>query len=130
MKLLLDTHIAIWATTRDIRLDAAGWDRLQANPGQIWVSAASIWEIAIKYPLRRTAEPMPYSGAEAIGHFHDAGFQLLDIRPEHSAAVEDLPLLHADPFDRLLLAQARTEPLVLLTQDPQLEAYGHGVIKV
>lgn len=55
---------------------------------------------------------------------------LLDIRPEHTAAVEDLPPLHADPFDRLLLAQARTEPLLLLTQDPQLMAYGHGVIKI
>lgn len=111
-------------------MGAARWDRLQANPGQIWVSAASIWEIAIKHSLRRAADPLPYSGADAIGHFRDAGFHLLDIRPEHTAAVEDLPPLHADPFDRLLLAQARTEPLLLLTQDPQLTAYGHGVIKV
>lgn len=130
MRLLLDTHVAVWATTRDPRLSAAGKDHLRASEGQIWVSAASIWEIAIKYPLRRRAEPMPFSGAKAIGHFRDAGFQLLDIRPEHAAAVEDLPPLHADPFDRLLLAQARTEPLVLLTHDPQLAAYGPGVIQI
>ena len=105
MNLLLDTHVAIWAVVGDPRLGAAAIQRLCANPGGLWVSAASIWEIAIKHSLGRGANSMPFSGAEAIGHFRDAGFRLLDIRPEHTAAVETLPHLHSDPFDRLLIAQ-------------------------
>lgn len=130
MSLLLDTHVALWAVVGDPRLSAAARRRLHANRGKVWVSAASIWEIAIKRALARGSDPMPFSGAEAIDHFHDAGFRLLDIRPEHAAAVEALPNLHADPFDRLLIAQARSEPLTLLTGDERITAYGHGVTQV
>jgi PIN domain nuclease of toxin-antitoxin system len=130
MSLLLDTHIALWAVVDDPRLSPAAKRRLRASRGGVWVSAASIWEIAIKFALQRRSDPLPFSGAEAIGHFCDAGFRLLDIRPEHAAAVASLPDLHADPFDRLLIAQARSEALVLLTTDEQIAAYGHGVMKV
>lgn len=130
MSLLLDTHIALWAVIGDPRLGAAAKRRLQTNHNGVWVSAASIWEIAIKYALQRRTDPLPFSAAEAIGHFRDAGFRLLDIRPEHAAAVESLPDLHADPFDRLLIAQARSAPLILLTADEQVAAYGHGVMKL
>lgn len=130
MSLLLDTHVALWAVIDDPRLSAAARRRLQASGGGVWISAASIWEIAIKFALQCRIDPLPFSAAEAIGHFRDAGFRLLDIRPEHAAAVELLPELHADPFDRLLIAQARSEPLILLTGDEQIAAYGQGVMKV
>jgi len=73
---------------------------------QVLVSAATVWEIAIKHALART--DMPISGAEALDWFRLAGYDLLPISPEHAAAVERLPNHHRDPFDRLLVAQAQT----------------------
>ena len=71
----------------------------------IFVSTVAIWEIAIKHPLGRPDAP-PLSGYEAIAEFESAGFNLLDVTPAHAAFVERLPLVHGDPFDRLMLAQA------------------------
>jgi PIN domain nuclease of toxin-antitoxin system len=73
---------------------------------------------------------MPYSGAEAISRCQVSGFEFLAITPEHAAAVDQLPGLHGDPFDRLLVAQALTEPLILLTHDPAVAAYTDTVILV
>lgn len=127
MRLLLDTHLALWCVTGDRRLSAAARVQIEQAHGLIWVSAASVWEIAIKHPLRRRAEPLPFSAADAIGRFEEAGFQLLAISPDHAAAVETLPPLHADPFDRLLIAQARHEPMHLLTHEVTLAAYGEAI---
>ena len=91
----------------------------------IWISAASIWEIAIKHGLGRG--DMPISGEEAVRHFRAAGYQFLPVEPEHAAAVEDLPRHHHDPFDRLLIAQARVEPMRLLSHDPMQARYGDFV---
>jgi PIN domain nuclease of toxin-antitoxin system len=128
MRLLLDSHIAVWALLDDPRLSARARQLIAAEANEVWVSVASIWEIAIKHSLGRGG--MPFSGTAAIGHFRQAGFRLLDIRPEHAAATEALPPLHADPFDRLLVAQARTEPLHLLTHDTMIARYGDPVIEV
>jgi len=95
---------------------------------QVLVSAATVWEIAIKHALART--DMPISGAEALDWFRLAGYDLLPISPEHAAAVERLPNHHRDPFDRLLVAQAQTEPLRLLSRDPLVIRYGEAVIGV
>ena len=92
------------------------------------VSAATVWEIAIKYALART--DMPISGTEALDWFLRAGYDLLPIAPEHAAAVERLPDHHRDLFDRLLVAQAQTEPLRLLSRDPLVIRYGEAVIAV
>ena len=73
---------------------------------------------------------MPISGQRAIVHFDAAGFELLDISALHAAAVEQLPPLHADPFDRILVAQALSEPLRLLTHDAAVAAYGDSIILV
>ncbi len=73
---------------------------------------------------------MPISGREAVTYFREAGYDLLSISPEHAAAVEALPVLHPDPFDRLLVAQALTEPMRLLTHDAALSGYGEMVLKV
>jgi PIN domain nuclease of toxin-antitoxin system len=87
----------------------------------------SILEISIKYRLGKRSAP-PLSGAQALSAFRDAGYAPLDVRPEHAAAVGELPLLHGDPFDRLLAAQAIVEPMRLVTHDKKLAAYSDTTI--
>ena len=73
---------------------------------------------------------MPISAQEAIGYFEEAGFELLDISTEHAAGTDDLPSLHGDPFDRILVAQALATPLRLLTHDSKVAAYSDLIISV
>lgn len=94
----------------------------------VYVSSASIWEISIKHSLARSN--MPISGHEAIIYFQESGYRLLAISPEHAASVESLPHLHADPFDRILIAQALHEPLRLVTHDTQISRYSDTVLLV
>lgn len=127
MRLLLDTHVAIWALVSPEAMPAA-IQALIADPANaIHVSAASIWEIAIKHSMARRGAP-PFSGTEAIAYFGQAGYALLAVSAEHAAGVEALPLLHADPFDRLLIAQALAEPLRLVTHDAMVASYGGSII--
>jgi PIN domain nuclease of toxin-antitoxin system len=128
MRLLLDTHVALWAITDDPRLSARARVLIADPANTVVVSAVSVWEIAIKHALGRG--DMPISGQEALRYFLDSGYLLLDITPGHAAAVERLPPLHADPFDRLLVAQALDEPLRLLTRDAQVAAYSDSIIQV
>lgn len=131
MRLLLDTHVALWAITDDPALPAKARDLIMAGDTDVYVSAASIWEISIKHSLgRKGAHAMPISGAQAQGYFHEAGYQILPITGEHAAAVEDLPKRHADPFDRMLVAQALHEPLRLITHDSEVAAYSETIIKI
>ncbi len=126
MKLLLDTHIALWAITDNPRLSTTARDLILNNSNDIYFSAATVWEIAIKHRLAR--KDMPISGHEAATYFAAAGYIELPISSAHSAATEKLPLHHSDPFDRILVAQATTEPMHLLTHDRTLKLYG-DVIK-
>lgn len=128
MKLLLDTHIAVYFISEPERIAPAAYDLIMASAGAVYVSAVSIWEIAIKFPMRGRQDAMPFSSRAAIAAFTDAGFEMLDITPEHAAAVETLPLIHADPFDRLLVAQALTEPMRLVTADRTVARYSDIVI--
>lgn len=130
MRLLLDTHVALWCVVGDPRLSAPAKASILGADQGVWVSAASIWEIAIKFSLQRKSDPLPFSGQQAIGYFGDAGFQFLDIRPAHAAAVERLAPLHPDPFDRLLIAQAQVESMQLMTRAASLAAYGGAVIVI
>lgn len=131
MKLLLDTHVALWAIADDDRLSAKARRLIDDEENDIVVSAATVWEISIKHALARGGpNDMPISGEEALGYFKDAGFELLNISPAHAAAVEALPPLHADPFDRILIAQALTTPLRLLTHDQRIVGYSDLVIAV
>jgi PIN domain nuclease of toxin-antitoxin system len=125
VRLLLDTHIALWALLDDKRLPERGRELIADESNSISVSAASVWEIAIKHALKRA--DMPVSGAQALSWFRRAGYSLLDVKPEHAAAVENLPSLHADPFDRLLVAQALTEPLHLITHDAAVASYSPAI---
>ncbi len=127
MRLLLDTQIAIWSIGQPTKLDECTRDLIASPKTAVFVSVVTIWEIAIKYPLRKTSAP-PFSARDGIGYFSRAGFDLLDVTPQHAAALETLPLHHGDPFDRLLVAQALTEPLRLVTADKRLTAYSDTVM--
>lgn len=128
MNVLLDTHVALWAITDSPRLSTKAREIILTPRAAIWISSASIWEIAIKHGLGRG--DMPVSGTQALGYFRAAGYQLLAIEPEHAAAVEDLPAHHQDPFDRLLIAQALVEPMQLLTHDEQVARYSDTIQRV
>ncbi len=129
MRLLLDTHVALWAISDDETLPPAIRDLIADPANEVFVSAVCVWEIAIKHALSRgAANDMPISGHEALSYFRAAGYESLDVSPEHAAGVERLPRLHADPFDRLLVAQALSEPLRLITRDKAVAAYSDTVI--
>ncbi|MDP1996655.1 MAG: type II toxin-antitoxin system VapC family toxin [Gallionella sp.] len=128
MKLLLDTHIALWAVSDDPRLSPKARELIAAPRNLIWVSAVSIWEITIKHSLGRG--DMPISGAEALEYFRQSGYRMLPVSPEHAAAVETLPAHHQDPFDRLLVAQSLAEPLRLLTHDTAVARYSDAIILI
>ncbi len=121
MRLLLDTHLFIWAITGDRRLKAA--KNLILSADSVHVSAASIWEIAIKTALTKI-EGDPSEMAAAI---ETSGFVELPVTARHAARVGTLPPHHSDPFDRLLIAQAVTEPLILVTADRTLAQYSDVV---
>jgi PIN domain nuclease of toxin-antitoxin system len=128
VRLLLDTHIALWALTDDPRLSAKARVLIEDPSNPVAVSAASVWEIAIKHALGRG--DMPISGTESLDWFRKAGYDLLSVTAMHAAAVEQLPDHHRDPFDRLLVAQAVSEPMRLLTRDPLVVRYGGNVVQV
>ncbi len=128
MNLLLDTHIALWAITDSPRLSAQAREWIESPRATVWVSAATVWEIAIKHGLGRG--DMPVSGQEALDYFRQSGYRLLAVQSEHAAVVETLPAHHADPFDRILIAQALTEPMRLLTHDSTVARYLDTIIQV
>ncbi len=128
MNLLLDTHIALWAITDDPRLPPKVRDLIQDTTTTVWISAASIWEIAIKRALGRG--DMPVSSQDAVRYFKESGYRFLAIGIEHTIAVETLPAHHQDPFDRILVAQALIEPMRLVTRDALVALYSDTVIKI
>jgi PIN domain nuclease of toxin-antitoxin system len=131
MRLLLDTRIAVWYVAESSRLSAAELSLIDDPANDVYVSAVNVWEIAIKHALARgRRHEIGMSGQEAIRRFAEAGLDMLPVSAGHAAAVEDLPLLRADPFDRLLLARATTEPLRLLTRDAKVLAYGGRALEV
>ncbi len=128
MRLLLDTHIALWAIRDDAQLSARARGLIVDPDNAILVSAATVWEISIKHALRRA--DMPLSGMDAIGFFREAGYELIPVSVTHAALVGALPPYHADPFDRMLVAQARSESAQLLTHDRVITKYGAWVMQV
>jgi PIN domain nuclease of toxin-antitoxin system len=121
MRLLLDTHVLLWALVEPGRLPTDARAAMEAPENALFFSAASIWEIAIKRALDRPdfdAEPDLVRSAAL-----QTGIEELSVNGLHAARVRQLPHLHRDPFDRLLVAQALVEPLVLMTDDPQIARY-------
>ena len=128
MNLLLDTHVALWAIADSPRLPADARELIAAPNNTVWISVATIWEIAIKHSLGRGE--MPVNAADARRYFTNSGYRFLAIEAEHAAAVEGLPALHHDPFDRILIAQALSEPLRLMTHDQTVARYSDTIIRV
>ena len=130
MTILLDTHVAIWFVDGDKRISNRTRALIERD-SMPCVSVASIWEIAVKHAIRRGGtRAFHLSGAQAIEHFEEAGFTLLDVTPAHAAEVDNLPVQHGDPFDRLLVAQARVEGMRLITHDETMAVYGTDVVIV
>ncbi len=122
MKLLLDTHVFLWWRTDPRRIERSA-ERAIARASLVYVSAASAWEAAIKTQLGKLRFPGSFGAAVSQSEFTP-----LDITFQHVEAVADLPPHHQDPFDRILVAQATTEGLTLVTADRQLEPYRVPVI--
>ena len=118
MRLLLDTHVLIWAVLDDPALSGRHREALTAPDAEIYVSAVSVWEVAIKRALGKLSVPM-----DLFDQARGAGCRSLDISWDHARAVETLPSHHGDPFDRMLIAQAKLEGLTLLSSDKQFTAY-------
>lgn len=120
MRYLLDTHAFLWIAQDDPQLDANV--RVFANvANEIFLSAASVWEMAIKASLGKLTFAAPLSRLVAGGV--ERGIRLLAISCEHAYELERLPFHHRDPFDRLLVVQASHEGMQLVSRDPQLDAY-------
>lgn len=122
MRLLLDTHILLWALTRHRRLNAQTRALLTDPANQVLFSAASIWEIAIKARLGRADFSVHPDEIARVARV--SGFQELPVRSNAAALVADLPLHHRDPFDRLLIAQAMAEGMPVVSADASFDAYG------
>ena len=125
MRLLLDTHIFLWAVSGSPLLKSTT-RRLIEAADETYVSAASIWEVAIKARLGKIRAD-PHALAKAIDA---SGFIELPVSAAHAAGVAQLELHHNDPFDRLLIAQALAEPLKLVTVDAVLATYSDVVLLV
>lgn len=121
MKLLLDTHLLLWAAGRPDRLSAEARALLDAKENELFFSAASLWEIVIKRGLGR--DDFKVDARLLRRGLLDNGYSELPIGSEHVVAIEGLPGIHKDPFDRILLAQAQVEGITLVTADPTLAQY-------
>lgn len=119
MRLLIDTHVAIWWLRDPRLLSASARDAIRDGRNDVFVSAASVWEIGLKVAKKKLRVPDGYLRA-----LEKDGFSSLDIRPVHAERAPQLPDHHADPFDRLLIAQALCENLVFVTRDDALMEYG------
>ena len=123
MRVLLDTHVFLWFILDDTRLGRRALEVIEDPANEILISPATFWEIAIKISLGKYALPEAYEpfieSQMAVN-----GFQVLPILSKHTALLTEMPFHHRDPFDRLLIAQAKIEDIGLVSVDPRLDAYG------
>ncbi|MBI4320540.1 MAG: type II toxin-antitoxin system VapC family toxin [Chloroflexi bacterium] len=127
MRYLLDTHAFLWWVLDDARLSPHAGATIRDPGNEIWFSAASAWEIATKAQLGRIAferDPVQFIPQQVAAN----GFRSLAIQSDHALHVSKLPLYHRDPSDRILVAQAFIEEMILLTADPTLAQYGVQVL--
>ena len=122
MKLLLDTHLLLWSAAGSKRLSTEARALIEDPANEPWFSVTSLWEIVIKSALGRADFTVDASVLRR--GLSDNGYRELSIEARHAITVASLPRLHADPFDRLLIGQARNEGLVFLTADRTLAGYG------
>jgi PIN domain nuclease of toxin-antitoxin system len=123
LRLLLDTHTALWFLSGDERLSDSAKQHLLDDTNRVLLSAAVVWEVAVKTSLGKLVVPEEY-----VSLLLGAGVQALPVSVEHAAAVAALPWHHRDPFDRMLVAQASIEQAALVSRDDALRPYGVTVI--
>lgn len=128
MKLILDTHILLWAAGSPEQLPRAARAMLEAPENELIFSAASLWEISIKKGLGRT--DFQVDARVLRRGLLDNGYLELPITSEHTVFIDSLPLIHKDPFDRILIAQATVEGITLLTYDSQIAQYPGPIRKL
>jgi PIN domain nuclease of toxin-antitoxin system len=128
VKLLLDTHILLWSAGQPDKLSDEARSLLLDPSNVLFFSAASMWEIVIKRGLGR--DDFKVDPLRLLKQLVINGYEEVAVSSIHALAVEALPPLHKDPFDRILIAQARTEGMVLLTADCQISLYGDGILAV
>jgi PIN domain nuclease of toxin-antitoxin system len=122
--LLLDTHVVLWAFSEPSRLSASVRDAIADPRNVVMVSSATVWEVAIKRAIGKLEAPAGFAQ-----ECTDRGFDALDITFAHAEAAAALPSIHADPFDRMLAAQAAVEGLELVSADSVFERYGLRVVR-
>jgi len=127
VKLLLDTHALLWWVWDSAKLGKQARSLIRSDDTLIWVSAASIWEVSIKAPLGRLDRLPPFEEELRI-ELERSDFRPLPITFDHARAVSKLPLHHRDLFDRMLIAQAQMEDLILVTHDSRFRRYGAQVL--
>lgn len=128
MRLLLDTRLLLWAAEEPTRLSDAARKLMNNGGNDLMFSAASFWEIAIKRGLGRNDFRMdPHLLRRGL---LDNDYTELQVGSDHAIAIESLPLLHKDPFDRILIAQAMVEGITLLTADPLIAQYAGPIRRV
>ena len=128
MRLLVDTHVFLWFILDDPRIATNARPLLVSPEHERFVSIASVWEVAIKHGLGKLELKSGLTGF--LDDIVNANFELLDITPGHILSLSTLPLHHRDPFDRMLIAQAKHEGMHLLTADPHFEIYDVLLTKV
>ncbi len=121
MKLLLDTHVLLWSAGEPDRLSVEARALIGAPENELFFSAASLWEIVIKRGLGR--EDFKVDARVLRRGLLDNGYSELPMGSEHVVVIESLPIIHKDPFDRMLIAQAQVEGITLLTSDPTMTKY-------
>ena len=122
---LPDTHVFLWYATSARILKEDTYRLLEDPANQVFISVASIWEMAIKQGLGKL-EPLDREPEQVVD---DSRFRLLEINAVHAKTAGRLPLLHRDPFDRMLIAQAQIEDLILVTDDCKIEQYGVATLR-
>lgn len=128
MRLLLDTHVLLWAAGQPEKLPAKARKLLLDADNELAFSAASFWEISIKLSLRR--KDFHVDPGRLWRLLLAAGYRDYPVTSEHAIAVSNLPAIHKDPFDRVLIAQAIVEGLTVLTSDSVLRKYGQQVVVI
>lgn len=121
----MDTHLLLWATASSRRLPKEARRLLESQDNQLYCSAASLWEIAIKLTLRRPGFQVDLGRLRSA--LSEMGFEELPVTGAHAERLVALPQIHKDPFDRILIAQSLCEPMVLLTNDEVLGEYSGSV---
>ncbi len=127
MRLLLDTHVMLWALSAPRTLAAPARTLIADPVNDVWISVASLWEVAIKQQLEKLALPKP--AREWLPPALVAtGISTLDIRPQHAYVAGALPDHHRDPFDRMIIAQAQEEGLTVVTRDDRFHRYDVTIV--